>query len=391
MALVTTAQIGNGTTNALTDIVEKDLEMVVSNRSKDKTPVLNAAMAKKRKVGSTRPLWTNDINQLPQIIANQEGAAVTASQAENNSRANLGTYTQIFSTVIAASGTARAVVQSGGDPVAYQQVKQLIELWTSVEAQVVRNDQIGTSYSGQSGSAPGLPSGQTGRRFGSLNSFAGTHSFNTTSGTVVGLNTWTNNSDTDSATEQTDTLAILANGTQFYTGTFTNQQFAPSIYKQMVTVAEMRFNANIRNVVCPTSLRTHLSDTFGTSNTSINRRSVEKGDTYSTFGGDFDYLYEISDSWSMDYAGVQDQVYFFDETVLEWGGLRELGPNNEIVSNADASLNQFLMEGCLIVKNPAGVGVLHNIAVNGAAVAQGAVRPATTVAHITSWDGSPVL
>ena len=390
MALITTSQIGNGTTNALTDIVEKDLEMVVSNRSKDKTPVLNMCMAKKRKVGSTRPLWTNDINRTPVVQANQEGAAVTSSQAENNSRANLGTYTQIFSTVIAASGTARAVIQSGGDPVAYQQVKQLIELWTDVEAQVVRNDQIGTSYAGQSGVAAGLPAGQTGRRFGSLNAFAGSHSFNTTSGTLTGFTTNTNNSDTDIAVAAPGVFQILANGTQFYTGTFTNQQFAPSIYKQLVTVAEQRFNANIRTMVCPTSMRTHLSDQMPTSR-AINRVNSERGDSISTYEGDFDYTYQIFDSWSMDYSGVSDQVYFFDETILEWGGLRELGPNNEIFSNADASLNQFIMEGCLIVKNPAGVGVLHNILPSGAAVATGALRPAALVQHITSWDGQPVL
>ena len=389
MALITTSQIGNGTTNALTDIVEKDLEMVVSNRSKDKTPVLNMCMAKKRKVGSTRPLWTNDINRTPVVQANQEGAAVTSSQAENNSRANLGTYTQIFSTVIAASGTARAVIQSGGDPVAYQQVKQLIELWTDVEAQVVRADQIGTSYAGQSGSAAGLPAGQTGRRFGSLNAFAGSHSFNTTSGTLTGFTTNTNNSDTDIATAAPGVFQILANGTQFYTGTFTNQQFAPSIYKQLVTVAEQRFNANIRTMVCPTSMRTHLSDQMPTSR-AINRVNSERGDTISTYEGDFDYTYQIFDSWSMDYSGVSDQVYFFDESILEWGGLRELGPNNEIFSNADASLNQFIMEGALIVKNPAGVGVLHNILPAGAAVATGALRPSTLVRHITEWDGQPV-
>ena len=390
MALITTSQIGNGTTNALTDIVEKDLEMVVSNRSKDKTPVLNMCMAQKRKVGSTRPLWTNDINRIPQVQANQEGAAVTSSQAENNSRANLGTYTQIFSTVIAASGTARAVIQSGGDPVAYQQVKQLIELWTDVEAQVVRADQIGTSYAGQSGTAAGLPAGQTGRRFGSLNAFAGSHSFNTTSGTLTGFTTNTNNSDTDIAVAAPGVFEILANGTQFYTGTFTNQQFAPSIYKQLVTVAEQRFNANIRTMVCPTSMRTHISDQMPTSR-AINRVNSERGDSISTYEGDFDYTYQIFDSWSMDYTGVADQVYFFDETILEWGGLRELGPNNEIFSNADASLNQFIMEGALIVKNPAGVGVLHNILPSGAAVATGALRPAALVKHITEWDGQPVL
>ena len=39
----------------------------------------------------------------------------------------------------------------------------------------------------------------------------------------------------------------------------------------------------------------------------------------------------------------------------------ELGPNNEVFSNADASLDQYIMEGTLIVRNPAGVAVLAAI------------------------------
>ena len=128
MSQITTSAIGNGTTAYASDIVVKDLDLDVSNRVKDDTPVLNMCMAKKRKVASTLPLWTNDVYRLPATQANQEGMAVSSSMAESNQRANLGNYTQIFSTVISATGTARAVEQSGGDPQAYQEVKQLIEL-----------------------------------------------------------------------------------------------------------------------------------------------------------------------------------------------------------------------------------------------------------------------
>jgi hypothetical protein len=116
MAEITTSQIGNGTTAYGADIVVKDLDLDVSNRVKDDTPVLNMCMSKKRKVNSTLPLWTDDIYRLPEAQAVQEGAAVSTANAESNSRYNLANYTQIFQTTIAASGTARAVMQSGGDP-----------------------------------------------------------------------------------------------------------------------------------------------------------------------------------------------------------------------------------------------------------------------------------
>jgi hypothetical protein len=154
----------------------------------------------------------------------------------------------------------------------------------------------------------------------------------------------------------------------------------------LVTVAEKRFNAKIRTVVAPTSLRTHLSDTFPTSR-SINRVNSERGDTIMTYEGDFNYTYEIYDSWIMDQAGVSNSIYFLNEEVLQWGSLRDLGPNNEVFSNADASLDQFIMEGTLIVRNPAGVGVLNNIAVDGAAVTTGAIRPANAVVRLSSWSG----
>ena len=386
MAEITTSQIGNGTTAYGSDIVVKDLDLDVSNRVKDDTPVLNMCMSKKRKVNSTLPLWTDDIYRAPAVQAQVEGATVNTSQAESNQRYNLGNYTQIFSTVIAASGTARAVMQSGGDPQAYQEVKQLIELMFDVELQLVRQDQIGTKYAGQSGSASGLPSGQTGRRMGSLNSFAGTMSFNTTSGTTTGLNTSTNNESSDSATTATDTFNIAAQGSQYYTGTFTNQYFSPALYKQLVTVAEQRYNAKIRTVVAPTSLRTSLSDNMPQSR-GINRVDSARGDTISTYEGDFNYTYEIYDSWIMDQVSP-NSIYFLNEDVVQWGSLRDLGPNNEVFSNADASLDQFIMEGTLIVRNPAGVGVLNNITAGTTAQASlPGARPAALVSRVNQGAG----
>jgi hypothetical protein len=388
MAEITTSQIGNGTTAYGSDIVVKDLDLDVSNRVKDDTPVLNMAMSKKRKVNSTLPLWSDDIYRLPAVQAQVEGATVSTSQAESNSRYNLGNYTQIFSTVIASSGTARAVMQAGGDPQAYQEVKQLIELMFDVEQQLVRADQIGTKYAGQSGTASGLPSGQTGRRMGSLAAFAGTQSFNTTSGSLTNLDTNTNNEDTDSVTTADDTLELLSNGSQFYTGTFTNQYFSPALYKQLVTVAEQRYNAKIRSVVAPTSLRTSISDNI-TQSRGINRVNSERGDTIATYEGDFNYTYEIYDSWIMDQSGVADQIYFLNEDVVQWGSLRDLGPNNEVFSNADASLDQFIMEGTLIVRNPAGVAVLNNIkAGTDAQASLPGARPSTLVVRTNAGAGS---
>ena len=385
MAEITTSQIGNGTTAYGSDIVVKDLDLDVSNRVKDDTPVLNMAMSKKRKVNSTLPLWTDDIYRAPAVQAQLEGAAVSTANAESNQRYNLGNYTQIFSTVIASSGTARAVMQAGGDPQAYQEVKQLIELMFDVELQLVRNDQIGTKYAGQSGTAAGLPAGQTGRRMGSLASFAGTMSFNPTSGSLSGLDTFFNNEDTDSSTQISNALRIYANGSYYYNGTFTNQVFSPVLYKQLVTVAEQRYNAKIRTMVAPTSLRTIISDNIVSSNTSINRRNVERGDTIQTYEGDFNYTYEIFDSWIMDQAGVSNSIYFLNEDVVQWGSLRDLGPNNEVFSNADASLDQFLLEGTLIVRNPAGVAMLNNITNTGSLVTS--PRPSVAVSRVNFGAG----
>jgi len=388
MAEITTSQIGNGTTLPYSaDIVVKDLDLDVSNRVKDDTPVLNMAMSKKRKVNSTLPLWTDDIYRTPAVQAQKEGAAVLSdgSQAESNTRYNLGNYTQIFSTVIASTGTARAVLQSGGDPQAYQEVKQLIELMFDVELQLVRNDQIGTKYAGQTGTASGLPTGQTGRRMGSLSSFAGTQSFITQSGNLSGMDTFYNNEDTDSSTQISNALRIYANGNYYYDSDGTNQLFSPALYKQLVTVAEQRYNAKIRTVVAPTSLRTSLSDNMPQSR-GINRVNSERGDTIQTYEGDFNYTYEIFDSWIMDQSGAANSIYFLNEDVLQWGSLRDLGPNNEVFSNADASLDQFIMEGTLIVRNPAGVGMLNNITAGTSSTLPGA-RPAELVSRVNYGPG----
>jgi hypothetical protein len=87
----------------------------------------------------------------------------------------------------------------------------------------------------------------------------------------------------------------------------------------------------------------------------------------------------------MDAAGVSDLIYFLNEDVLQWGSLRDLGPNQEVFSNADASLDQFIMEGTLIVRNPAGVGVLQNISTTGASVT--GPRGATFVVRVNEGSG----
>lgn len=387
MAEITTSQIGNGTTAYGTDIVVKDLDLDVSNRVKDDTPVLNMAMSKKRKVNSTLPLWADDIYRTPAVQAQVEGAAVSTANAESNSRYNLGNYTQIFSTTIASSGTARAVMQAGGDPQAYQEVKQLIELMFDVELQLVRADQIGTKYAGQTGTATGLPAGQTGRRMGSLAAFAGTISINAAagSGSLSGVDTFINNEDTDVAVQASNAFRVYANGSSFLGGSFTNQLFSPALYKQLVTVAEQRYNAKIRTVVAPTSLRTSLSDNMPQSR-GINRVDSARGDTIQTYEGDFNYTYEIFDSWIMDSVNP-NAIYFLNEDVVQWGSLRDLGPNNEVFSNADASLDQFIMEGTLIVRNPAGVGLLNNIVAGTAA--QASLPGARNAAYVSRTNIGP--
>jgi hypothetical protein len=361
MATITSTSLGNGNGAYATDIVVKDLDMTVSNYVKDRTPITNMAMSKKRKINSTLHIWPNDYFRTPALNAKLEGAAVDATAAASNTRSNLGNYTQIFTTVIGATGTARAVEQAGGDPQAYQEVKQLTEIMFDVELQMVRADGASIKYSGQAATQGSSPN--NGRRFGSLYSFAGTRSGNPTSGTAV-LNLAASDSNDTTSTTSTNTpfAGVLSNAGlgyfSFSTGQ-TLQAFSPVLYKQLVTVAEQRFNAKITNMVVPTSLRTTISDNIPQSR-SINRfNPADKGDTIGTYEGDFNYTYQIDDSWVMDQTGADNtSILFLNPDVVQWGSLRELGPNNEVFSNADASLDQYIMEGTLIVRNPAGVAVL---------------------------------
>jgi len=371
MATITSAALGNGAGAYATDIVVKDLDLTVSNYVKDRTPVTNMAMSKKRKVNSTLHIWPNDYFRTPALNAKLEGASVAASDASSNTRSTLGHYTQIFTTTIGATGTARAVEQAGGDPQAYQEVKQLTEIMFDVELQMLRADGASIKYSGQAATQGASPN--NGRRFGSLFSFAGSRSGNDTDGTSVLNLAASDGTDTTTATAtNTPFDGVLSNsGLGYFTFStgVTLQQFSPYLYKQLVTVAEQRFNAKITNMVVPTSMRTHISDMMPTSR-SINRfNPADKGDTIGTYEGDFNYTYQIDDSWVMDQTGSDNtSALFMNPDVIQWGSLRELGPNNEVFSNADASLDQYIMEGTLIVRNPAGVGVLAAISPTGAAV-----------------------
>jgi hypothetical protein len=361
MATITSTSLGNGNGAYATDIVVKDLDMTVSNYVKDRTPITNMAMSKKRKINSTLHIWPNDYFRTPVLNAKLEGAAVDSTAAASNTRSNLGNYTQIFTTVIGATGTARAVEQAGGDPQAYQEVKQLTEIMFDVELQMLRADGASIKYSGQAATQGAAPN--NGRRFGSLYSFAGTRSGNPTSGTSVLNLAASDGTDTTTATSTNVPFnGVLSNsglGYFSFSSGQTLQAFSPVLYKQLVTVAEQRFNAKITNMVVPTSLRTSISDNIPQSR-SINRfNPADKGDTIGTYEGDFNYTYQIDDSWVMDQTGADNtSILFLNPDVVQWGSLRELGPNNEVFSNADASLDQYIMEGTLIVRNPAGVAVL---------------------------------
>jgi len=364
MSTITSANLGNGNGAYQTDIVVKDMDMTVSNYVKDRTPLTNMAMSKKRKINSTLHIWPVDYYRTPTLNAKLEGASVSASSADSNTRANIGNYTQIFTTVIGATGTARAVEQAGGDPQAYQEVKQLTEIMFDVELQMVRADGASIKYSGQSATQGSSPN--NGRRFGSLFAFAGTRSGNDTDGTSV-LNLAASDSDDTTSPVATNTpfngsLTNAGLGYFTFSSGVTTEAFSPVLYKQLVTVAEQRFNAKLTNMVCPTSMRTAISTNIPQSR-SINRfNPADKGDTISTYEGDFNYTYQIDDSWVMDQTGSDStSVLFLNPDVIQWGSLRELGPNNEVFSNADASLDQYIMEGTLIVRNPAGVAVLAAI------------------------------
>jgi len=369
MSTITSTSLGNGNGAYATDIVVKDMDLTVSNYVKDRTPVTNMAMSKKRKINSTLHIWPNDYFRQPGLNAKLEGASVDSTTAASNTRSNLGNYSQIFTTVIGATGTARAVEQAGGDPQAYQEVKQLTEIMFDVELQMVRADGASIKYAGQAGTQPsGSTTVNSGRRFGSLFSFAGTRSGNDADGvSVLNLATSDSNDVTSGIDTNTPFNGTLANaGLGYFSFTasasgVTLQQFSPYLYKQLVTTAEQRFNAKITNMVVPTSMRTHISDTIPTSR-SINRfNPADKGDTIGT--------YQIDDNWIMDQTGSDNtSVLFLNPDVVQWGSLRELGPNNEVFSNADASLDQYIMEGTLIVRNPAGVAVLAAISPTGAAV-----------------------
>ena len=371
MSTITSASLGNGNGSYTTDIVVKDMDLTVSNYVKDRTPLTNMAMSKKRKINSTLHIWPNDYFRTPVLNAKLEGASVDSTTAASNTRSNLGNYTQIFTTVIGATGTARAVEQAGGDPQAYQEVKQLTEIMFDVELQMVRADGASIKYAGQAATQGSTPN--NGRRFGSLFSFAGTRSGNDTDGvSVLNLATSDSNDSTTVTNTNTPFNGVLANaGLGYFTFStgVTLQQFSPYLYKQLVTTAEQRFNAKITNMVVPTSMRTHISDMMPTSR-AINRfNPADKGDTISTYEGDFNYTYQIDDSWVMDQTGSDNtSALFLNPDVIQWGSLRELGPNNEVFSNADASLDQYIMEGTLIVRNPAGVAVLAAISSTGAAV-----------------------
>ena len=330
-----------GTGDNADSIVQKALEMTVSNASRKDAYVYNNAkmMAATDIVG----FFTVDEYKTPTGATRAENYTVTASGAQDDSR-NPYQYTQqINGTTVGSSNTANAVKQAGGATQDYNAGKQLVEIVHEWEFQVERTG------------AMSIQSSTGSRRTGSLASYAATVSSN---GAEV-LNT-------SSAPVSPASVIPLADGNHYFSAG-SNQGFGAPLFDQAITESAGKHMPDWDVILCPTSLRTSVSDALKMGQ-SQNRYNVDGGkkmvaqgvDRYNTDFGDF----MVKESWIMDLAASSD-IYVLDSSTLVKPTLRPLGPNNEVVSNSDGQLDEYVMECGFRPMNQSGIVHIRNLSLTG--------------------------
>lgn len=390
-SVITATSLGTGTTDAST--AQRSLDTMITNLVRKETPVLSEAMKRNKSINNYQHGWTRDTLNKPTNMAKVRGAGVSASDGQARSVGTVYNNTQIFGFEVSVDNTALAMNAAGGNPQTASRTKQLAECMMSIEAQLLDSSQIGTRFEGTSGTAIGSGNFKTsGSRMGSIFSYALTHSFNTTSGSQAGLVVSRNNISTDVATDTTLTAgsalgaSIAGDGSTFFkTTNRVNQQFAPVLYKQLLTEAKKRFQPNLSTMLTATHNRTHLSDKLPTSR-SINRVDSKAGDSIESYSTDFGVV-SVQESHvlsSMTSPNV-NSVLFYDPSCIGLRTLRPLQKLDTTASNADGQLEAWVYELTTQV-NGEGLAVLWDIAPDG--VDSGTTpRASGLVSRQTSFNG----
>lgn len=324
MAVVTnTFRAANATTN------RESLSDVISMITPEDTPIYS--MIGKGKADAIKPEWSVDDLATPARNIREEGDDYTFSQVTPPAR--LANFTQIFRKDWIISNTQEVTSEAGQATKRKRtKLKRGVELRKDVEFSIVDN----------------LPSlGGNIRQSGSLSTWMTSNVSRGATGSNGGYNTGTGL-----------TVAPTNGNQRAFTKTIMDTVMQ-SIYNNGGTPKNLVVSPYVKSVFV-----TFMSDT----NVANFRYDVNKYEGTRTIVGTADY-YEgpfgkvmvMPNRVQAISAGVARNAFFVDPDFLEWKWLRAIKEDTNVAKTGDAERGVIIGEGCLAVKNQAGLGVAADL------------------------------
>lgn len=312
--VLTTASVGN----------REELSDIVSMITPTDTPIYS--MAGKQKLDSKHPEWEYEELRSPAENAQPEGNEFDFDAITPPTR--VGNYTQIFRETWVYSGTQQAVDNAGNaEKAARAKIKAGLAVRKDIEFSIVSNTaSVGgtTRYSG------GLPSWLT-----SNVSRAGSNGgFNSGTGLTVAESTGSQRAFTKAITD-----AVMQ-----------------SCYESGANITDVVVSPYVKSVFV----------SFMSDDDVASFRYAAGGKGKNTIVGTAD-IYEgpygkvmFKPNRVMSTDATSRRAFFLDSDMIAWGSLRPIA-EKETSKTGDSEKGVILGEGCLVVKNEAGLGIASDL------------------------------
>lgn len=304
----------------------EQLSNIVSRITPEDTPIYS--MAGKEKTKGSHPEWEIDELRAPAENIQAEGDDYTFASVAAPVR--VGNYTQIFREGWIYSKTQEAVENAGNvEKFAEKKVKAGIEVRKDMELSIVTNN---ASVAGATRESGGLPTWLT-------------TNVSRNSGSNGGYNSGTGLTVAETpGTQRAFTKTLLDTVMQ-------------SCYQEGANVSKVVVSPYVKSVFV-----TFMSDT----NVAAFRYSADSGKktiygTADYYEGPFGKVMVVPNRVMAASAAVARRAFLLDPEMISWLSLRPIQEDPDLAKTGDNVKGVIIGEGCLKVKNEAGVGVVADL------------------------------
>ena len=306
----------------------ESLSDVVSRITPEDTPIYS--LISKEATNSVHPEWSVDVLAAPGDNAQAEGDEYSFDAITPPDR--MGNYTQIFRKDWILSATQEAVSDAGRVLKRKEQkLKRGIELRKDVEYSIV--------------AANASVAGAT-RKSGSLSTWLKTNASRGATGANGGFSTGTG-------------LTVApTNGTQ--------RAFDKATLDSVMQAAHQA-GGNTKFCVVSPYVKSVFVGFMSNPNVATFRYNVESGEKNSIvanadiYEGPFGTITVLPNRVMSGSAALARNAFLIDPGLLKWAWLRKIAEDKGVAKTGDAEKGVIIGEGCLVVKNEAGLGVISDL------------------------------